>query len=40
LPRIERLAKEDSAGHLTKWDVAECIYLLMTAKPQITNEAA
>jgi hypothetical protein len=29
LPRIAKLAETDSKGHITKWDVAECIYMLM-----------
>jgi hypothetical protein len=29
LPRIRQMAADDPNGHITKWDVAECIYMLM-----------
>lgn len=29
LPYIEQQAKENPDGHITKWDIADCIYQLM-----------
>jgi hypothetical protein len=32
IPRIDTQAEINPRGHITKWDVAECIYVLMTTE--------
>lgn len=32
IPYIEEKIKNDPQGHITKWDVADCIYQLMNTK--------
>ena len=39
LPRIREMAEKDPKGHITKWDVAECIYMLMT-QPAVATAGA
>lgn len=34
LPHIEENAKSDPNGHITKWDIADCIYQLMVQPPK------
>jgi len=38
LPSITRKAEECCDGHITKWDVAECIYMLMVTPPAEGSE--
>lgn len=40
LPRIRENAREYPTDHITKWDVAECVYLLMTTERQQAGDAA
>lgn len=39
LPRIHEMAETDPKGHITKWDVAECIFMLMT-QPAVATAGA
>jgi len=34
LPYIQEKAKQDPYGHITKWDIADCIYQLMNQPPK------
>ncbi len=38
IPRINTQAEINPKGHITKWDVAECIFVLMTSKTDIEDQ--